>query len=69
MAPLINLRLFTRAGRTLFKKGKRGKAFVRKIDPYTGKMKKMYGCKAVARPQGMLKSMNGVPMANRPKRK
>ena len=70
MAPFINLTrlgLFTKNGNSLMRTGKKGKAFVRKMDPYTGKMKKVYGCKAVARRGGMLKSMKGVPMANRPK--
>jgi hypothetical protein len=70
MAPLINLTrplgLFTNSGNALYRKGKKGKAFVRKVDPKTGKMKKVYNVKAVARRQGMLRSMKGVPRANRP---
>ena len=65
--PLINLGLFTNAGKTLMKAGKNGKAFVRQLNPFTGKMEKKYGHKAVSRRQGMLNSMKGVPMANRPR--
>jgi hypothetical protein len=48
--------------------GKNGKAFVTQMNPL-GKMKKVYGKKAVKRSMGVVKSMNGIPMANRPNAK
>jgi len=71
--PMINftrrrpLGLLSNAGNSLMRVGKTGKAFVLKLNPFTGKMKKVYGVKAVRRRQGILKSMKGVPMANRPR--
>ncbi len=64
--PLVNL--FTMTGHKLIRAGKNGSAFIRKLNPFTGKMKKVYGRKAVYRRTGVVNSMNGIPMANRPKR-
>ena len=62
---MINLGLFDSAGRVFRKMGENGKAFVmRMVD---GKMVKSYGHKAIMRHQGMVNSMKGIPMANRPK--
>lgn len=69
MAPekQVKLGLFDSAGRVFKKIGKSGKAFVNKLNPFSGKMEKVYGKKAVKRHAGVVKSMNGIPMANRPK--
>ena len=64
--PLVNL--FTMTGHKLIRAGKNGSAFIRKLNPFTGKMEKKYGRKAVSRSHGVVNSMNGIPMANRPKK-
>ena len=61
------LGIFDSAGRVFMKIGSNGKAFVNTLNPFTGKMQKNYGRKAVYRHQGMVKKAHkGIPAANRP---
>ena len=62
--PRIILPFFDKAGRRFMKLGKNGKAFVNKLNLFSGKMVKVHR-KAHSRPQGVIQSNKRVPLSIR----